>query len=139
MSHEDDNAFANNPIEESSKPSVNKEKKRNKFLDKLKILDHHKTEVRTLSESDKRHLTSKCTVLIEDKLKEINNLSYQKTKLEQENTTLKATLQELKKQLQIEKDLKSTNQSVIEQQLADINKLHRTINQHQEIKEELED
>ena len=89
MSHEDDNAFANNPIEESSNPSVDKEKKTNKFLDKLKILDHRKTEVRTLSESDKRHLTSKCTVLIEDKLKEINNLSYQKTKLEQENTALK--------------------------------------------------
>ena len=138
MSHEDDNAFANNPIEESLNPSVNKEKKTNKFLDKLKILDHRKTEVRTLSESDKRHLTSKCTVLIEDKLKEINNLSYQKTKLEQENTALKETLQELKRQLQIEKDLKSTNQSVIEQQLADINKLHRTINRHLEIKEELE-
>ena len=138
MSHEDDNAFTNNPIEESLNPSVNKEKKRNKFLDKLKILDHHKTEVRTLSESDKRHLTSKCTVLIEDKLKEINNLSYQKTKLEQENTALKETLQELKRQLQIEKDLKSTNQSVIEQQLADIDKLHRTINRHQEIKDELE-
>ena len=139
MSHEDDNAFANNPIEESSNPSVDKEKKRNKFLDKLKILDHRKTEVRTLSESDKRHLTSKCTVLIEDKSKEINNFSYQKTKLEQENTALKETLQELKRQLQIEKDLKSTNQSVIEQQLADIDKLHRTINRHQEIKEELED
>ena len=69
---------------------------------------------------------------------EINNLSYQKTKLEQENTALKETLQELKGQLQIEKDLKSTNQSVIEQQLADIDKLHRTINRHQEIKEELE-
>ena len=138
MSHEDNNAFTNNPIEESLNPSVNKEKKTNKFLDKLKILDHRKTEVRTLSESDKRHLTSKCTVLIEDKLKEINNLSYQKTKLEQENTALKETLQELKRQLQIEKDLKSTNQSVIEQQLADIDKLHRTINQHQEIKEELE-
>ena len=137
MSHEDDNAFANNPIEESSNPSVDKEKKTNKFLDKLKILDHHKTEVRTLSESDKRHLTSKCTVLIEDKLKEINNLSYQKTKLEQENTALKETLHKLKRQLQIKKDL-STNQSVIEQQLADIDKLHRTINWHQEIKEELE-
>ena len=128
MSHEDDNAFANNPIEESSNPSVNKERKTNKFLDKLKILDHCKTEVRTKSESDKRHLTSKCTVLIEDKLKEINNLSYQKTKLEQENTALKETLQELKRQLQIEKDLKSTNKSVIKQQLADINRLHRTIN-----------
>ena len=138
MSHEDDNAFANNPIEESLNPSVDKEKKTNKFLDKLKILDHRKTEVRTLSESDKRHLTSKCTVLIEDKLKEINNLSYQKTKLEQENTALKETLQGLKRQLQIEKDLKSTNQSVIEQQLADIDKLHRTINRHQETKEELE-
>ena len=138
MSHEDDNAFANNPIEESLNPSVDKEKKTNKFLDKLKILDHHKTEVRTLSESDKRHLMSKCTVLIEDKLKEINNLSYQKTKLKQENIALKETLQELKRQLQIEKDLKSTNQFVIEQQLADINKLHRTINQHQEIKEGLE-
>ena len=138
MSHEDDNAFANNPIEESLNPSVDKEKKTNKFLDKLKILDHRKTEVRALSESDKRHLTSKCTVLIEDKLKEINNLSYQKTKLERENTALKETLQELKRQLQIEKDLKSTNQSVIEQQLADINKLHRTINRHQQIKEELE-
>ena len=34
--------------------------------------------------------------------------------------------------------MKSTNQSVIEQQLADIDKLHRTINQHQEIKEGLE-
>ena len=135
MSHEDDNTFTNNPIEESLNPSVDKEKKTNKFLDKLKILDHRKTEVRTLSESDKRHLTSKCTVLIEDKLKEINNLSYQKTKLEQENTALKETLQELKRQLQIEKDLKSTNQSVIEQQLADIDKLHRTINRHQEIKE----
>ena len=111
MSHEDDNTFANNPIEESLNPSVNKEKKTNKFLDKLKILDHRKTQVRTLSESDKRHLTSKCTVLIEDKLKEINNLSYQKTKLEQENTALKETLQGLKRQLQIEKDLKSTNQS----------------------------
>ena len=139
MSHEDDNAFTNNPIEESSNPSVDKERKTNKFLDKLKILDHHKTEVRTLSESDKRHLMSKCKVLIEDKLKEINNLSYQKTKLEQENTALKETLQELKRQLQIEKDLKSTNQSVIKQQLADINRLHRTINRHQEIKEELED
>ena len=138
MSHEDDNAFANNPIEESLNPSVDKEKKTNKFLDKLNILDHCKTEVRTLSESDKRHLTSKCTVLIEDKLKEINNLSYQKTKLKQGNTALKETLQELKRQLQIEKDLISTNQSVIEQQLADINKLHRTINRHQEIKEELE-
>ena len=134
MSHEDDNAFANNPIEESLNPSVDKEKKTNKFLDKLKILDHRKTKVRTLSECDKRHLTSKCTVLIEDKLKEIHNLSYQKTKLEQENTALKETLQELKRQLQIEKDLKSTNQSVIEQQLADIDKLHRTINRHQEIK-----
>ena len=72
-------------------------------------------------------------------MKEINNLSYQKTKLQQENTALKETLQELKRQLQIEKDLKSTNQSVIEQQLADIDRLHRTINQHQEIKEELED
>ena len=81
---------------------------------------------------------SKCTVLIEDKLKEMNNLSYQKTKLEQENTALKETLQERKRQLQIEKDLKSTNQSVIEQQLADIDRLHRTINWHQEIKE-LED
>ena len=81
MSLEDDNAFANNPVEESSNSSVNKERKTNKFLDKLKIFDHHKTEVRTLSESDRRHLTSKCTVLIEDKLKEINNLSYQKTKL----------------------------------------------------------
>ena len=139
MSHEDDNAFTNNPIEESSNPSVDKERKTNKFLDKLKILDHRKTEVRTLYESDKRHLTSKCTVLIEDKLKEINNFSYQKTKLKQENTALKETLQELKRQLQIEKDLKSTNQSVIEQQLADINRLHRTINRHQEIKEELED
>ena len=139
MSHEDDNTFANNPIEEFSNPGINKERKTNKFLDKLKILDHHKTEVRTLSESDKRRLTSKCTVLIEDKLKEINNLSNQKTKLEQENTALKETLQELKRQLQIEKDLKSTNQSVIEQQLADIDKLHRTINRHQEIKEELED
>ena len=138
MSHEDDNAFANNPIEESLNPSLDKEKKRTKFLDKLKILDHRKTEVRTLFESDKRHLTSKCTVLIEDKLKEINNLSYQKTKLEQENTALKETLQELKRQLQIEKDLKSTNQSVIEQQLAHIDKLYRTINLHQEIKEELE-
>ena len=138
MSHEDDNTFANNPIEESLNPSVDKEKKRNKFLDKLKILDHRKTEVRTLSESDKRHLTSKFTVLTEDELKEINNLSYQKTKLEQENTALKETLQELKRQLQIEKDLKSTNQSVIEQQLADIDKLHRTINRHQEIKEGLE-
>ena len=138
MSHEDDNAFANNPIEESLNPNVDKEKKTNKFLDKLKILDHRKTEVRTLSESDKRHLISKCTVLIEDKLKEINNLSYQKTKLEQENTALKETLQELKRQLQIEKDLKSTNQSVIKQQLADIDKLHRTRNRHQEIKEELE-
>ena len=127
MSHEDDNAFTNNPIEEFSNPSVDKERKTNKFLDKLKILDHHKTEVRTLSKSDKRHLTSKCTVLIEDKLKEINNLSYQKTKLEQENTALKETLQELKRQLQIKKDLKSTNQSVIEQQLADIDRLHRTI------------
>ena len=28
MSHEDDNAFANNPIEESLNPSVDKEKKR---------------------------------------------------------------------------------------------------------------
>ena len=138
MSHEDDNAFANNPIKESLNPSVDKEKKTNKFLDKLKILDHRKTEIRTLSESDKRHLTSKCTVLIEDKLKEINNLSYQKTKLEQEDTALKETLQELKRQLQIEKDLKSTNQSVIKQQLADIDKLHRTINRHQEIKEGLE-
>ena len=138
MSHEDDNAFANNPIEESLNPSVDKEKKTNKFLDKLKILDHRKTEVRTLSESDKRHLTSKCTVLIEDKLEEINNLSYQKTKLERENTALTETLQELKRQLQLEKDLKSTNQSVIEQQLADIDKLHRTINRHREIKEELE-
>ena len=72
-------------------------------------------------------------------MKEINNLSYQKTKLKQENTALKETLQELKRQLQIEKDLKSTNQSVIEQQLADIDRLHRTINQHQEISEELED
>ena len=72
-------------------------------------------------------------------MKEINNLSYQKTKLKQENTALKETLQELKRQLQIEKDLKNTNQSVIKQQLADINRLHRTINQHQEIKEELED
>ena len=35
--------------------------------------------------------------------------------------------------------MKSTNQSVIEQQLADIDRLHRTINWHQEIKEELED
>ena len=35
--------------------------------------------------------------------------------------------------------MKITNQSVIEQQLADIDKLHRTINWHQEIKEELED
>ena len=112
MSHEDDNAFAN-PIEESLNLSVDKERKTNKFLDKLKILDHCKTEVRTLSESDKRHLTSKCTVLIEDKLKEINNLSYQKTKLEQENTALKETLQELKRQLQIKKDSKSTNQSVV--------------------------
>ena len=43
MSHEDDKAFANNPIEESLSPSVNKEKKRNKFLDRLKILDHRKT------------------------------------------------------------------------------------------------
>ena len=34
--------------------------------------------------------------------------------------------------------MKSTNQSVIEQQLADIDKLHRTINRHQEIKEGLE-
>ena len=67
-------------------------------------------------------------------MKEINNLSSQKTKLKQENTALKETLQELKRQLQIEKDLKSTNQYVIEQQLADIDKLHRTINQHQEIK-----
>ena len=139
MSHEDDNAFANNPIGESSNPSVDKERKTNKFLDKLKILDHCKTEGRTLSESDKRHLMSKCTILIEDKLKEINNLSYQKTKLEQENTALKEILQKLKRQLQIEKDLKSTNQSVIEQQLADIDRLHRTINWHQEIKEELED
>ena len=71
MSHEDDNTFTNNPIEESLNPSVDKEKKTNKFLDKLKILDHRKTEVRTLSESDKRHLTSKCTVLIEDKLKKL--------------------------------------------------------------------
>ena len=29
MSHEDDNAFTNNPIEESLNPSVNKEKKTN--------------------------------------------------------------------------------------------------------------
>ena len=86
-----------------------------------------------------KDIQCKCTVLIEDKLKEINNLSYQKTKLKQENTALKETLQELKRQLQIEKDLKSTDQSVIEQQLADINSLHRTINQHKEIKEELED
>ena len=92
------------------------------------ILDHRKTEARTLFKSDKRHLTSKCTVLIDNKLKEINNLSYQKTKLEKENTVLKETLQELKKELQIEKDLKSTNQSVIKQQLADINRLQRTIN-----------
>ena len=42
---------------------------------------------------------SKCTVLIEDKLKEINNLSYQNTKLEQENTALKETLQGLKRQM----------------------------------------
>ena len=35
--------------------------------------------------------------------------------------------------------MKSTNQSLIEQQLADIDRLHRTINWHQEIKEELED
>ena len=55
MSHENDNAFTNNQIEESSNSSVNKERKTNKFLDKLKILDHHKTEVGTLSESDKRH------------------------------------------------------------------------------------
>ena len=81
---------------------------------------------------------SKCTVLIEDKLKEINNFSYQKTKLEKENTVLKETWQELKKELQIEKDLKSTNQSVIKQQLADINRLQRTTNWPQEIKEELE-
>ena len=63
-------------------------------------------------------------------MKEINNISYQKTKLEKENTVLKETLQELKKELQIEKDLKSTNQSVIEQQLGDINRLQRTINWH---------
>ena len=35
--------------------------------------------------------------------------------------------------------MKGTNQFVIEQQLADIDKLHRTINWHQEMKEELED
>ena len=35
--------------------------------------------------------------------------------------------------------MKSTNQSVIKQQLADIDRLHRTINRHKEIKEELED
>ena len=133
MSHEDDSAFTNNLVEESSNPSIDKERKTNKFLDILKILDHHKTEVRTLSKSDKRHLTS-----FNIKLKEINNLSYQKTKLEKENTVLKETLQELKKELQIEKDLKSTNQSVIKQQLADIDRLQRTINWHQEIKEELE-
>ena len=55
MSHDNDNAFANNPVEKSSNPSIDKERKTNKFLDKLKILDHHKTEVRTLSERDKRH------------------------------------------------------------------------------------
>ena len=138
MSHEDYNAYANNPVEESSNPSIDKERKTNKFLDKIKILDHGKTEVRTLSKSDERHLMSKCTVLIEDRLKEINNPSYQKTKLEKENTFLKETLQELKKELQIEKDLKSTNQSVIKQQLADIDRLQRTKSWHQEIKVKLE-
>ena len=54
MSHEDDNTFVNNPIEESSNPSIDKERKTNKFLDKLKILEHCKTEVRTLSESDEK-------------------------------------------------------------------------------------
>ena len=57
MSHEDDNMFTSNPVEESSNTSIDKERKTSKFLDKLKILDHHKTEVRTLSKSDKRHLT----------------------------------------------------------------------------------
>ena len=84
MSHEDDNTFANNPIGKSSNPSVNKERKTNKFLDKLKILDHRKTEGRTLSESDKRHLTSKCTVLIEDKLKKIKIFHIRKQNLNKE-------------------------------------------------------
>ena len=89
MSHEEDNAFTNNPVEESSNPSIDKERKTNKFLDKLKILDHRKTEVRTLSKSNKRHKMSKCTVLIEDKLKEINNLSYQKLNLKKKTQSLK--------------------------------------------------
>ena len=76
-----------------------------------------------LSESEKGALTSKCMILIKDKVKEINDLSYQKARLERENTALNETLQELEDKLRIKRNLTSSNQSVIEQQLADIDKL----------------
>ena len=74
-------------------------------------------------ESDRGILTSKCTVLMEDKLEEINKLSHEKSKLERENVALKETLQELHDELRTEKELKSSNQSVLEQQSADIGRL----------------
>ena len=122
MSSDNDSVFKNNPV---NAPVTDKPKKpvTNKLLLRLKILDEQRAEVRTLSESDKRILTSKCTVLIEDKLEEINKLSYEKLKLERENVALKETLQELHDEIRTGKELKSSNQSVLEQHSVDIDRL----------------
>ena len=92
MSQQDDSVFDSHPVDASSTDTSSEDTVTNKSIDKLKILHEHKTAVRTLSKTEKKALMSKCIVLIEDKLKEINDLLYQKTKLIQENTTLKETL-----------------------------------------------
>ena len=137
MSSDNDLMFENNPV---NVPVTEKPKKpvTNKLLLKLKILDGRKAEVRPLSEGNKRILTSKCTILTEDKLEEINKLSYEKSKLERENLALRETIQELHDKLRIEKEFKSSNQSVLEQQSADIDRLQQKINRYKIIKEELE-
>ena len=75
MSSDNDLGFKNNPVNVSVTDKTEKPVT-NKLLPKLKILDEQKAAVRTLS--------SKCTVLIEDKLEEINKLSCEKSKLERE-------------------------------------------------------
>ena len=69
MSQEDDSMFDSHPVDVQSAHRSDKERATSKLLDKLKILDNHKTAVKTLSESEKGALTSKCMILIEDKVK----------------------------------------------------------------------
>ena len=61
MSQGDDSVFDSHPVDTPSAHKTDKERVTNKLLDKLKILDHWKTVVKTLSESEKGALTPKCS------------------------------------------------------------------------------